>query len=598
MDLKSLFNKSNLIKSIFVGSLFVLIFISSITYKHTVAVTESTKLLIHSHQVSLQLEELNSSLKNVEINQTAYFISRDSVFLQAFNDSRYKVSEGINLLQALTYDNLKQQNNLDSLVKLIRLRYNILFENAINLDDSLQVNATRFNKSLLEGKKIMTSIRKQINNMIQLEAKYLLERQLRYENETFFTPVYAFFMLLFSLIVFIISYFKINNDLEALKKANLVLKISTETMNHAEEIGAFSSWQWDIEKNTLTYSDNHHKLLGLEAKNSDQNVQHFMDYVHPEDQHIIINGQKRALEDHQSSSAFFRIIRKDGILRYFKSTGKFLTDSSGNNILIGINMDVTEEYLISKSLEDRNIELEKSNKELASFNHVASHDLQEPLRKIQTFISRIFEKEATNLSIQGKDYLDRIQVSAKRMRVLIDDLLLFSRTNKVEKIYELTNLNTLLDQALVELGEQIEEAEATIDSTLLPTLVVIPFQIQQLFINLISNSLKYSKENIKTIISIHLEKINSSDYSDLIKDKNKYYYKISIQDNGLGFKEEYKEVIFTLFYRLHNNSDYPGTGIGLAICKKIIENHKGYISADSTYGEGATFNIFLPLNLT
>jgi signal transduction histidine kinase/CHASE3 domain sensor protein len=597
MNFKSLLNKSNLIKSIFVGSLFVLIFISAITYKHSVSITESTNLLIHTQKVRVELEQLNSSLKNVEMNQTSYFISRDSIFLNAFNESRYKVSESINELQSLTHDNLKQQNNLDTLVKLIRLRYNILFENAINLNDSIHVNAKRFNKSLLEGKEVMTTIRNQINDMIDLEGIYLKEQQKHYENETFFTPLYSLLMLMFSLIVFIISYYKINRDLETLKKANLILKISTETMNHAEEIGAFSSWQWDLDNNSLMYSENHHKLLGVETKNFDPTIDHFLDFVHPDDRHIIISGEKRVIEQNQSTVAFFRVIRKDGNLRYFKSTGKFLTGSSGNKILIGINMDVTEEYLVSKSLEDRNSELEKSNKELASFNHVASHDLQEPLRKIQTFISRIFEKEATNLSNQGKDYLERIQISAKRMRVLIDDLLLFSRTNRVEKVYESTNLNILLDVIMQELTEQIEEKKAQIDATILPTLVVIPFQIQQLFINLISNSLKYSKESVPPVISITCEKINSSNYKELIKEKNTQYYKISIFDNGLGFKDEYKEDIFTLFYRLHNNSDYPGTGIGLAICKKIIENHKGYITAESILGEGSTFHIFLPVNL-
>lgn len=597
MNFKSLLNKSNLIKSIFVGSLFVLIFISTITYKNSVSITESTQLLIHTQKVRVELEQLNSSLKNVEINQTSYFISRDSIFLKDFNDSRLKVSESINLLQSLTHDNLKQQNNLDSLVKLIRLRYNILLENAINLDDSIQVNAKRFNKSLLEGKEIMKIIRNHINKMIDLEGVYLQEQQQHYEKETYFTPLYSLVMLMFSLIVFIISYYKINKDLEALKQANLILKISTETMNHAEDIGAFSSWQWDLENNNLVYSENHHKLLGIPTQEYNAKTNQFLDFVHPDDRHIIISGQNRVIEHNQSTVAFFRVIRQDGNLRYFKSTGKFLTAASGNRILIGINMDVTEEYLVSKSLEDRNSELEKSNKELASFNHVASHDLQEPLRKIQTFISRIFEKEATNLSSHGKDYLERIQVSAKRMRILIDDLLLFSRTNKVEKVYERTDLNIVLDMAVLELTEQIEDAKAQIHRTILPTLVVIPFQIQQLFINLISNSIKYSRKDFSPIISFACKKINSSDYNELIKEKNAQYYKLSISDNGLGFKDEYKDAIFTLFYRLHNNSDYPGTGIGLAICKKIIENHKGFITAESTFGEGSTFHIFLPINL-
>ncbi|SFX71766.1 sensor histidine kinase [Cytophaga hutchinsonii] len=595
MNIKSVFNKSILLKCIFVASLFILIFISTFTYKHSTGLIHSSKRLIHSHKVNLELEQLNSLLKDVEINQTAYFISRDTTFLSAFNNSRTRISQSINRLQGLTQDNLKQQNNLDSLVKLIKVRYNILFENSINLNDSVPVNAKRFNKSLIDGKAVMRTIRSQINQMIELENIYLVERQEKYENESFLTPFYSLMLLLFSLIVFIFSYYKISRDLESLKKSNLVLKIATETMKHAEEIGGFSSWQWDLATNKFIYSDNQHRLLGVERDSFESSNDAFINFVHPEDRHVIKNGERMVLDEQQSSVAFFRVIRKDGQMRYFKSIGKLLTDSSGNKILIGINNDITEEHLVSKSLEDRNSELEKSNKELASFNHVASHDLQEPLRKIQTFISRIYEKESSNLSQQGKDYLERIQIAAKRMRVLIDDLLLFSRTNKVEKIFEHTDLNLLLDEAIQELTQQIEETGATISSDPLPQLIIIPFQIQQLFINLIANSLKYSKPDVPPAIKIESSIINSNDYEAIIKEKNKEFYKISIMDNGLGFDQEYEEAIFTLFYRLHNNSDYPGTGIGLAICKKIVENHKGYIRAESVPGKGSVFSFFLPL---
>lgn len=595
MSINSIFNRSILLKCIFAGSLFILIFISTFLYKHSQSLVESGKLLVHSHRVNLELEQLNSFLKDAEINQTSYFVSRDTVFLTAFNDSRKKVSNSINTLQFLTQDNLKQHNNLDSLIRLIKVRYNILFENSINLNDSIQVSGKRFNKSLLEGKLVMQAIRNQINDMIQLENIYLIERQERYEHETFLTPMYSLVLLFFSLIIFVFSYYKINKDFESLKKSNHILKIATESMKHAEEIGGFSSWQWDLTTNTLTFSDNQYRLLGLEPNAFEPSIESFADFVHPEDRHIVLNGENLALHQHTSSVAFFRVIRKDGNIRYLKSMGKILTDAAGNKILIGINNDITEEYLISKALEDRNKELEKSNKELASFNHVASHDLQEPLRKIQTFISRINEKEIHTLSEQGKDYLQRIQVSAKRMRVLIDDLLLFSRTNKVEKIFELTSLDHLLEQAMQELTQQIEETRAEISSEPLPIVEVIPFQIQQLFINLIANSLKYCKPGITPVIAIKSTVVDSSDYSDLIKEKNKKYYKISLTDNGLGFDKQYEEAIFTLFYRLHNNSDYPGTGIGLAICKKIVENHEGYIKAESEAGIGTTFSIFLPV---
>ena len=595
MKFKSVFASSIFIKSIFVASLFILIFISTFSYKHSIALIESSQLVVHSHKLHLELEQLNSTLKDVEINQTGYFISKDTIFIKAFNVSRDKVTKSIKTLNNLVGDNLTQQNNIDSLQHLINLRYDILFENAINLTDSVPLNAKRFNKSLVDGKSIMATIRNHINRMADLEQLYLVECEERYNNETFFTPFYSMMLLVFSLIIFVFSYFKINKDLESFRKANDELTIATESMKHAEEIGGFSSWKWDLESNTFIYSDNQYRLLGVEPQSFKPSNEAFMEFVHPDDKHIITNGEYKAINDNESTLSFYRIIRQDGTIRHFRSIGRFLTNAKGNKILIGINNDITDQYLISKSLEDRNQELEKSNKELASFNHVASHDLQEPLRKIQTFISRIFEKESDNLTETGREYFQRIKAAANRMRILIDDLLLFSRANKIEKIFEDADLNILLAAAEQDLIEVIEEKNAIINSTSLPTLSVIPFQIQQLFINLIGNSIKYSKPTINPIINIECEIVDAKNHPFLNKNDNQSFYKITVSDNGLGFEEEYADVIFTLFYRLHNNSDYPGTGIGLAICKKIVENHQGIITAEGKIGEGSTFNIFFPI---
>ena len=181
------------------------------------------------------------------------------------------------------------------------------------------------------------------------------------------------------------------------------------------------------------------------------------------------------------------------------------------------------------------------------------------------------------------------------MRVLIDDLLLFSRTNTTKKEFIKINLNELLDNAESELGEVIEEKKAVIQRNgKLPKLSVIPYQIEQLFINLIGNSLKYSKPDADPEISISSEKVSSSDYPEILEQSVKKFHKITFTDNGMGFDPQFKETIFILFQRLHSKTDYPGTGIGLAICKKIVENHKGHIIADSALGKGSVFTVFLP----
>ena len=181
------------------------------------------------------------------------------------------------------------------------------------------------------------------------------------------------------------------------------------------------------------------------------------------------------------------------------------------------------------------------------------------------------------------------------MRILIDDLLLFSRTNKAEKIFEKADLNKLLENANQELAHDIEEKNAVIESVQLPVLNVIAFQIQQLFVNLIGNALKYSKPDVPPVIKINCEKLAARDYPEFITDTRKKYFKISVSDNGMGFDQQYAEKIFILFHRLHHTTEYVGTGIGLSICKKIAENHNGFIIAEGKPGVGATFIVYLPV---
>jgi light-regulated signal transduction histidine kinase (bacteriophytochrome) len=180
------------------------------------------------------------------------------------------------------------------------------------------------------------------------------------------------------------------------------------------------------------------------------------------------------------------------------------------------------------------------------------------------------------------------------MRILIEDLLQYSRTTKTEKVFEDTNLNDLLENVKIDLAQFIEEKHAKIQNQSLPKLKVIPFQIQQLFANLINNSLKYSKADTIPEIKITCKKVSAADEEFIPKSTKDKFYKITFKDNGIGFEQEYAEKIFVLFNRLHNKNEYEGTGIGLAICKKIVENHRGFIFATGKPNAGATFIIYLP----
>lgn len=246
------------------------------------------------------------------------------------------------------------------------------------------------------------------------------------------------------------------------------------------------------------------------------------------------------------------------------------------------------------TIEEKIVELEHLNSELDSFNHVASHDLQEPLRKVQTFISRIAENDFPILPEKTKEYFLRIQVAANRMQSLIEDLLAYTLSDKADSVFELTDMNGILESSKQEFAETIEEKNAIIRSSALPTVRVIPFQMQQLLSNLIGNSLKFSRPNSATIITVHSETISGDKLPDIDADPEKEYHKITITDNGIGFDQENADKIFDLFHRLHEDDEYSGTGIGLTICKKIVENHKGFISAEGNENNGAVFTVLIP----
>jgi light-regulated signal transduction histidine kinase (bacteriophytochrome) len=256
--------------------------------------------------------------------------------------------------------------------------------------------------------------------------------------------------------------------------------------------------------------------------------------------------------------------------------------------------DLTEKKASEKALEEKNRELERSNIELASFSYAASHDLQEPLRKIRTFISRILQLEEGNFSAAGKDYFLRITKAAMRMQQLIDSLLSYSRVDTANGILVPTDLNELLRQTKENLRELIEENNAVVKAIALPTVRVIPQQFQQLFTNIISNAIKYKKKNVNPVISIEAGIVPASEVETDLPSSAETFWKISIVDNGIGFDAQYSTRIFELFQRLHGRNEYDGTGIGLAICKKIIQSHNGVITTESELGKGATFNIFLP----
>ncbi len=244
--------------------------------------------------------------------------------------------------------------------------------------------------------------------------------------------------------------------------------------------------------------------------------------------------------------------------------------------------------------EKRAAELISANKELLAFTYVSSHDLQEPLRKIQTFVTIILENENENLSESGKYNFQRMQIAAGRMQQLIDDLLAFSRISTTELIFEKTELIIITEEVKTELRDTILEKKATIEAIALCPANIIQFQFRQLMYNLISNALKFSKPDVPSHIIIQSSIVRGNTLYNEKLSPGKNYCHITVKDNGIGFEPHFSERIFEVFQKLHGKEVYGGTGIGLAIVKKIVENHNGIITAKSELNKGAQFDIYIP----
>jgi signal transduction histidine kinase len=251
---------------------------------------------------------------------------------------------------------------------------------------------------------------------------------------------------------------------------------------------------------------------------------------------------------------------------------------------------------LNNELKQKNHKLELYNKELDSFTYIASHDLKEPIRKILTYSEQMELECYEGLSDVNRKQLNRIKHSAQRMQNLLNDLLLYSHVNINDKTFEDVDLNKIVDDVIDNLKEEITETHTEIKADKLPVIKGMPFQIKQLLENLISNSIKYKQEQVAPAITIGGYVVDENDIPEKFYSETDHYYKLFVKDNGSGFEQVYAEKVFKLFQRLHPQTNKPGTGIGLTICKKIVDNHNGFIKATSEVNKGTTFEIYLPMN--
>jgi len=332
-------------------------------------------------------------------------------------------------------------------------------------------------------------------------------------------------------------------------------------------------------------------MLGYSVEEFTSTPDFWLSIIHPEDRERTLREVKELYKSKQSGTLEFRWITKDGRVIWIESRDEIICNEKGKQIgMRGVTIDITERRQAEEKLRIFNGKLQQSNRELQDFAYVASHDLQEPLRKVQAFADRLNSKYADVLTGSGLDYLERMRNAAQRMQTLIQDLLTFSRVTTKAKPFVPVNLEKVTREVLSDLEVSIEQSGATIEIDDLPEIDADPTQMRQLMQNLIGNALKFHHKDTSPFIKISAQ--TSENHSN--DNGNGRLCEIMVRDNGIGFDEKYLDRIFTVFQRLHGRTDYEGSGVGLAVCRKIAERHHGTITAESSPDKGSTFIVVLP----
>ena len=460
------------------------------------------------------------------------------------------------------------------------------------VDKNWIITYWNYKAEILLGKTRLETLGKHLNEIYDKEKyplSYLSYNKALNENkeqhfEKYFTSLNLWFEIsAYPSVKGLSIYFR---DITERKEASEKIRLSNERFERVAQATNDIIWDWDIINNTFNHDDRFRSLFGHEFGESNNDLESSIRHIHPDDIYEVETSLQNAIHNREQLfwEAEYRYCKSDKSYAYVIDRGSIIRNSGGDAIrMIGAMSDITHRKKIEQSLEILNSDLMKSNeqlininKQLEQFSFVASHDLQEPLRMISNFLGQIKNKYANKIDEKGKKYIRFAVDAAKHMKLIISDLLMFSRVGKTHDQKEQVDLNEILQQILLIFEKPINESAAIIKWENIPVIQTYRTKISLVFQNLIGNALKYVDKTLKPYIIIKYLELEN-------------HLQFSVSDNGIGIESKYFEKIFAIFQRLHKKEEFSGSGIGLAIVKKIVENLGGKIWVESEMGKGSCF---------
>ena len=603
--------KNIYIRFIFLSTLIVLVFISLMTYRNLNNYINEVKLVRHSSVVFRLVENVLSAVKDAETGHRGFQLTRDSSYLEPYHASIRQLPGMLHDLDSMVQDNFMQKRYVDTLQTLINDQYLLISRILSNAERSSLYMDRYESKLLKDGKNNMSRIRAVIGKIRAVEEELYTNR---IATEEGYRNIAPFSLLAFSIIsVFGVAFLfsRVMGALDQKRNAEIGLKENLKTLerevaekqfaqrtiqnilDHSldgimafasvrDENGEITDFQWLLA--------NFISAQTLGRGKGDLTGKRLLEVV-PDAKKSGLFDIYKSVVDTSISQQFEREFDLSGEVKWFYMAAVKLDDG-----LIVTYTDVTEKTIAESRLTQYAEELKRSNQDLEQFAYVASHDLQEPLRKIRAFGDRLAARYEDKLDEVGAEYITRMQQASARMQKLIEDLLSFSRISSGHEQFTRVDLTAVVNEVVDDIEGQILREKAKVGVKPIAEINGDRGQIRRLFQNLISNAIKFHKPGALPVVEISGDVISSNEAEKEFGFSltEPAYVRIVVKDNGIGFDEKYSEKIFNIFQRLQGRAEYEGTGIGLAICRKIMSNHRGYIRAQSVINQGSEFILIFP----